>query len=46
MKYLVYRGEYLAGQFTCNDKDRGFRVWCWANKVTHPDNYIVVPAPK
>lgn len=44
MKWLVYRGEYLAGKFSCDDKERGFRNWCWVNKISHPDNYIVVPA--
>lgn len=45
MKWLVYMGEYLAGEFTCDDKDRGFSVWCWVRKA-NPTNYIVVPAPK
>lgn len=45
MRYLVYMNDYLAGSFVCDDKERGFRNWCWARKVTHPDNYTVVPAP-
>ncbi len=45
MKWIVYFINGLeAGKFTCDDKDRGFRNWCWAHKVIHPDNYFVVPA--
>lgn len=45
MRYLVYLLDFEVGAFTCDDKERGFSVWCWVHKVTHPDNYHVVPAP-
>jgi hypothetical protein len=45
MKWLVYSiSGYEAGHFFCDDKDRGFRNWCWVRKA-NPTNYMVVPAP-
>lgn len=44
MKWLVvFNNGLYAGHFYCDDKERGFKNWCWANKVKFPENYMVIP---